>query len=177
MGKISKLTLANLTSKNRNTMEKAFNAIYDEYSYLVFYISFDITKDKEISKDIVNEVFMNFYQKRFEIKNASLIKFYLVTMTKNTCLNYVKNDRPTVEYNDEIAGREDKKDDFYDLLGTFSSFLNKEELDLLVYRFLYNFKFSDIATIKGVTLDSASGKYRRAIQKIRDFYGGKNPCL
>ena len=173
MGKISRLTLANLTSKNRNIMEKAFNAIYDEYSYLVFYISFDITKDKELSKDIVNDVFMKFYDKRFTIKDNKGLKFYLAKSAKNISLNYLKKESPTVEYNDELAGQEDKKDDFFNLLGSFSEFLDNEELDLLIYRFLYDFKFADIANIKGVTIDSASSKYRRAIEKIRKYYRGK----
>ena len=76
---ISALTLANLTSKNRNVMEKAFNAIYSEYSYLVFYVAFDYLKDQEQTKDIVNEVFMKFYENRYKIKYAKSIKYYLVT--------------------------------------------------------------------------------------------------
>ena len=153
-------------------MEKAFNSIYDEYSYLVFYISFDITKDKELSKDVVNDVFMKFYDKRFSIKDSSALKYYLAQSAKNISLNYLKKENTTVEYNDELTGHEDKKDDFFNLLGSFSEFLDNEELDLLVYRFLYDFRFADIAKIKGVTIDSASSKYRRAIQKIRKYYRG-----
>lgn len=154
-------------------MEKAFNEIYDEYSYLVFYVAYDMTHDKELSKDITNEVFMKFYEKRYEMVRAKNVKYYLVKSTKNTCLNYLKKEKPTVELNEDIVGEEETKDNFYELLGKFSEFLDKEELDLLVYRFFYGFKFVDIADLTGVSIDSASGKYRRAIDKIKKYYRGK----
>lgn len=42
MGHITYRILKNLSSNDRKVMENAFNAIYDEYKYLVFYIAFTI---------------------------------------------------------------------------------------------------------------------------------------
>lgn len=61
-------------------------------------------------------------------------------------------------------------------MGEFSKFLDKEEIDLLIYRFVYSFTFADIAKYIGVTIDSASGKYRRSIEKIKKYYRGNYLC-
>ncbi|NLN80254.1 MAG: hypothetical protein GX132_02495, partial [Erysipelotrichia bacterium] len=46
-----------LCSSNRELMERTFNTIYEKYSYLVFYVAFEITDHKEDAKDITDETF------------------------------------------------------------------------------------------------------------------------
>ena len=57
MSNINFKVLYDLNSPSREKMENAFNIIYKEYSYLVFYVSLQIVKDNDIAKDITNETF------------------------------------------------------------------------------------------------------------------------
>ncbi|MBR6056526.1 MAG: hypothetical protein IKP56_04970, partial [Bacilli bacterium] len=61
MGKISYSTLKKLCSRNQSEVELAFTTIFEKYRYLVYYVSFDILKNEEEAKDIVNEAFLKMY--------------------------------------------------------------------------------------------------------------------
>ena len=174
MERINSLTLLHLLSKNRNKMENAFTSIYNEYSYLVFYISFEIVKNKEVAKEIVNETFMKFYETREKIYKLSSLKSYLTSTCRNLSINYVKSNKETSEYNDEISGRDDVRDEFDDYIEKFSKFLNKEELDLIVYHYLYGYTFKEISNIKNVSINSISSKFKRALDKVKAYYKGEN---
>ena len=169
----SDLTLLHLLSKNRAKMEKAFNKIYEDYSYLVFYVSFEIVKDKEAAKDITNETFMKFYENRTKFTKIRELKYYLVKTAKNLSINYVYSLKKTVFYDDDISGVEDKRDDFNEYIEKFSKFLDKEELDLLIYRFLYGFTLNEIANEKRVSINSVSSKFRRTMEKVKKHYLGE----
>ena len=61
MAKISSMILNNLKSTSKEKMENAFNIIYKEYSYLVYYVALKIVKDNSLAEEITNETFLNFY--------------------------------------------------------------------------------------------------------------------
>ena len=100
MSKINLKVLYDLKSPSREKMENAFNIIYKEYSYLVFYVSLKIVKDNDIAKDITNETFYKFYSNKDNIDSEKNIKYYLTTISKNLSLNYlssIKNEEPLDE--------------------------------------------------------------------------------
>ena len=171
---ISKLTLVNLTSINRKRMEKAFSEIYAEYSYLVFYVSLKILRSNDLAKDVTEDTFIKFYQSRYEIKNLSSIKTFLSVTAKNLSLNKLKEEERFVNYDDDVEGKEEKRDDFQEYLTKFSSFLDESEIDLLVYHLLYDYSFKEIASLLGVSINSVTSKYKRTIDKVKKHYkGGK----
>ncbi|MCH5171218.1 MAG: sigma-70 family RNA polymerase sigma factor [Erysipelotrichales bacterium] len=169
MAKISSRTLNRLKSPSKEKMENAFNTIYKEYSYLVYYISLKIVKDKEIAKDITNETFLNFFDKKNYIKNVKSIKSYLTTTSKNLSLNHLIDQERKVPFNEEVA-EEQRYDDFESYISKFKEYLDEEEIDLIVYHLLYDFSFKDIARINNTTTNAISSKYRRAIIKVRKHF-------
>lgn len=171
MAKITGRTLDHLKSVDRSKMESAFNSIYSEYSYLVYYVSFSITHDAESSKDITNEVFMKFYENRYNVNQAGNLKYYLLQVSKNLSLNQAYKTHPTSEMNEEENGEKDPPvDGFSAYIERFKGFLEPDEIDLVVYRFLYDFKFKDIAKELGVSVNVITSKYKRTIAKIKAHY-------
>ncbi|MCH3909992.1 MAG: RNA polymerase sigma factor [Bacilli bacterium] len=153
-------------------MERAFNSIYEEYSYLVFYVAFEILRNNDDSKDVTNETFMKMYESRHSIKNDKSLKYYLVSISKNLALNKKKVSSRYVDYDDEISGAgEEKSDDFSSYVTKFKGYLDEEEISLVVYHLLYDYRFREIASMKGVTTSSVSSKYKRALDKIKKHYG------
>ena len=170
MSKITFKVLYDLKSPSREKMENAFNIIYKEYSYLVFYVSLQIVKDNDIAKDITNETFYKFYANKDNIDSEKNLKYYLTTISKNLSLNYlssIKNEEPLDE---NIMYKDEKKDHFNDYIEKFKDFLDQEEIDLIVYHLLYGFTFKDLAIMKNVSIDVISSKYRRTLIKIRKNY-------
>ena len=91
MSAVNFKVLYDLKSPHREVMERAFNIIYKEYSYLVFYVSLKIVKDNDIAKDITNETFYKLYSNKENIDSTKNLKYYLTTISKNLSLNYISS--------------------------------------------------------------------------------------
>ena len=166
--------LWNLTSPNKDLVDDSFTKIYEEYKLLVYYVSFEITQNKSDSEDILNETFLKFYENRFTIKKAKGIKYFLVTTSKNLSINLVKrNSKTDLIEDDEVFSESDDNSFLDDYLKEFAKILNQEELDLIVYHLIYDFSFKEIGEMKNETVNAISGKYRRALAKLKEKYKRK----
>ena len=173
MAKVTFLTLNNLKSSSKDVMEKAFNVVYEQFSYLVFYVILQIVKDNDLSLELTNETFTNFFINKDNIKSHGNIKYYLVKTAKNLAINRVKKDSRITELNDNFTYELNIKDDFNIYINKFKEFLNKEELDLIIYHLLYDFSFKEIAFEKGVSVNVISSKYKRVLEKVKKHYKGE----
>ena len=170
MAKITFLTLNNLKSTSKEVVENAFNIVYKEYSYLVFYVILQIVKDNDLALELTNETFTNFFINKNNINSSKNVKYYLVTTGKNLAINRMKKDSRIIELGDNYTYELNKTDDFKSYIEKFKDFLNQEEIDLIVYHLLYDFSFKEIAKSKEVSINVISSKYKRAIDKIKKYY-------
>jgi len=60
-----------------------------EYTELLFRIAYYYLKDKQLSEDIVQEVFIKFYCSNYQERGE--LRAYLSRMTANTCKDYLKS--------------------------------------------------------------------------------------
>lgn len=172
MAKITNHTLNNLFSTSRKKMEESFNKIYYEFSYLVYYVALEIVKDKDIAEDITNETFLRFFDNKDQIKNINKLKYWLVSTSKNLSLNYVKKRAKEENYDEDSYEDDSNNDDFMEYIDKFKDFLNKEEVDLIVYHLFYGFTFKELADISQVSINVIASKYKRSIDKVRKHYKG-----
>lgn len=75
---------------------KKFEALYKENFAFLSLISFQITKDKDAAKDIVQEFFIYFWNKEQDINITSTFKSYSSKAVKNLSLQYVEKNRQIV---------------------------------------------------------------------------------
>ena len=52
-----------LVKKLKEKNENAFDTIYEKYYKLIYYIIFKTINDKEVTKELVSDVFLKMYQK------------------------------------------------------------------------------------------------------------------
>ena len=162
-----------LRSKNRKVVEEAFEEVYYQYYKLLYYIAIKILNDSEKSSDIVNDVFLAFFNNINKIDLYKNIKYYLVTATKNACLNELKKQKLKVEYDDEIVNQAiDNKESkvWEEYIEEFKKYLNVEEVEIIVDHLIFEYTFKEIAKSRGVSLFSISSKYKRAIDKLKKYY-------
>lgn len=160
-----------LESKNKNKIERTFEKIYDNYSRLLFYISFKITNNEEESKDIVNDTFLKFFKNlnNIELKKVN-IKYYLIQIAKNSSLDYLKKSKEE-NLDDEL---ESKSNDYLktELLIDLEKILTSEELDILIKYIVFDYRLVDLSKEYNMNINTISTLYRRMIIKIKDFYKG-----
>ncbi len=71
--------------------EKAFSLLYDCYYTYLNTVALCYVLNKDITNEIVNDVFINIWHKRSTLTYP--IHYYLVQSVKNGCLNYIRSQR------------------------------------------------------------------------------------
>lgn len=171
MEKINGLVLRRLCLTSKKKVNDSFNLIFNKYRYLVYYVSFDIIKNEEDAKDIVNETFLKMYERRTSFAKESKLKYFLLVTAKNLSINRLKANKYHLPYVDDIEGeKEEVGVSIY--LEKFKEVLDEKEYQYIVLHLLYDFSFKEIAKVNELTTSQVSSKYRRGIKKLRDFYGG-----
>jgi RNA polymerase sigma-70 factor (ECF subfamily) len=83
----------------RQGSEKAFRSVYDAHYKLMLGVGINITKDIDSAKEVVQEVFYQFWKNRENIKDGISIRNYLKRAVINRCINHIK-------YNARFTGDE-----------------------------------------------------------------------
>jgi RNA polymerase sigma-70 factor, ECF subfamily len=67
-----------------------FAYFFNTYSERLIHFAFSYLKNKEAAEDVVEDSFIKLWNKREEIENASAIKSYLYSTTRNACIDQIR---------------------------------------------------------------------------------------
>ena len=74
---LEKRALKLLQSKKQTDIDMGFEYFFEKYSKLAFVCIYNITKNKEDSKDLVSDTFFSFFNKRDKLDKEKNIKYYM----------------------------------------------------------------------------------------------------
>ena len=80
-----KLLQTEIETGNQDAYRQLFNLLYPN----LYRFAFSLTKNKELSEEIVSDVFINIWRKKETIAAIDNLKLYLYISAKNTSLNYL----------------------------------------------------------------------------------------
>lgn len=103
----------------------AYKNIFDLYYKPLCLFAKKYVLDLAIAEDIIQELFMKFWELRNEIQLKTSVKSYLFQSARNECLNYLKHQNVQEKYKRHIANV--STDSF------FHDQLEEEEVNRLVY--------------------------------------------
>ena len=92
-----------LLSLLKRSNENAFTVIYNRYNRLLYVLAYKYIKDKDVAKDIVQQIFLKLWEIRETLIINVNLKNYLHTMLKNYTLNEIRNNLTALEKNYEMA--------------------------------------------------------------------------
>ncbi len=73
--------------------QKAFEYIFKGYYSPLCLYAYDLLKDNELAQEIVQESFINFWEKRKKLEINQSLKSYLYRMIHNQCISYLRSDK------------------------------------------------------------------------------------
>lgn len=73
--------------------EKGFNFFFNTHYAALTWFSNSLVKDEEQAKDLVEECFIKFWEKRESIQHAKAVKSYLYTMVRHACLEFMEKQK------------------------------------------------------------------------------------
>ncbi|WP_350285627.1 RNA polymerase sigma-70 factor [uncultured Croceitalea sp.] len=90
-----------------NGDEDALSEIYKKYWDTIYLAAYNMVRDKEISEDIVQDIFVNLWLKRDNIHIKTSLKSYLYTSTIYKVYDYFKKNKKMIKV--ELFEHFDKK--------------------------------------------------------------------
>jgi RNA polymerase sigma-70 factor (ECF subfamily) len=159
--------------------QQAYKELYTGlYAYL-YHFAFSFVRSKQLSEEIISDVFIRIWEKRKEIDQISNLKVYLYVATRNTALNYIERQKRIVtESIDEVSGS--IKGVYFDpeQLMITAEMMNRIQKAIealppkcqLVFKMVKDdgLKYREVAEIMGISIKTVENQLAIALQKIGD---------
>jgi RNA polymerase sigma-70 factor (ECF subfamily) len=166
--------ITSLKSNNHEKVDRAFRELYDTYARIVFYISLEILHDNMAAEENVNDTFIAVFNSVTDLDCNKNIKYWLITTAKNKAIDRLrKKDKNITLVDDKIL--DINRGDSYtnedqDIFLEIKKFLNEDEYNIIIQRFLYQLSFSSISKNMKLKIGTTTSKYSRAIKKLKDIF-------
>lgn len=166
---------SNLNDLLRRIKDKDIKALEELYSVMkncVYGLAFTYTKSHSDSEDIVQDTFLNIWEKCSHYKENNP-KAWIMTITKNLAKNCIQKNKMSSELNEDIYAKDEFSKVFdTDMLNTLLSNLKETECQIVVM-YSYGFTHAEIAEILSIPAPTVRWKYTNAIKKLVKITGGE----
>lgn len=159
-----------------DNLEK-FESAYNEYSDAIFRYLFVQLKDREKALELTQEVFSKTWQYMEKGKEIDMMRPFLYKVAHNLFVNEIRYKKQSfsLEEMQEAQGFEPKAEveRSFELSDEFVRLLDKLHpayKEVIILRYIEEFKISEIAEALGETENSISVKLHRAINSLRTVY-------
>jgi RNA polymerase sigma-70 factor (ECF subfamily) len=164
----------------------AFEEIYSEFIDPLFAYGIKISGNRELVKDSIQDLFIDLYRYKIDLKKPESLEFYLYRSLKRIILKKLKKNRKT-DYFEETDSLEldltlDIEERFIqqesDLvirqkMQQVLNGLKPKSRELLFYKFNSNLSYAEIGKLTGLKPDSAKKQIYRIIKGLREEYSIK----
>lgn len=154
----------------------AYLKLYDDYFKRLHHLAVNYIFDPDTANDIVQSVFIKFYENIQFQKQDLNIGGYLSVMVRNSCLNYLRDrgveDRHKILYlqaaenSETLSWLEDEE--LIQKIQSVIAGLPTKYRQICELRFYENLKYSEIAERLEISENVAKVQVHRAIQKIKE---------
>ncbi len=165
--------------------EKTFRAVFITYFEPLEVFANTYIGNKEISKDLVQDVFYNLWKKRSSLPERINLKAYLYQATRNNCLNHLKRIKVQSKYEEREQNRYNELRLNYEALSqlsfdtvSFNELLDMLEkaINLLPPKCREVFKLSryegmknrEIAELFDISVKAVEGHISKALKHLKD---------
>lgn len=155
--------------------EEPFRVIFERYHTRLCYFAARLLPPGQVPEDIVQEAFVQLWQKRDQFPDLINIKSFLYTAVKNRCLNILRHDRVIRKYGDLLRQEQPQTDALHGIIET--EVLQKihqalEKLpdgcrNVLHLSYFEEMKNKDIAEQLNVSVNTVKTQKKRALQILR----------
>ncbi len=163
---------------NGHSKLKELGNVITELQDQLFRFAFFRTGSFADSQDIVQEVFIKFYQENSYLSSVKNIKFYLFKSISNACVDYHRKTKKlkfevletitsTSVLHEKDALQKMIQIEEYDRIEELLSELPNEQSEAISLRVLDNLSFAEIALILDVPVTTVKSRFKYGIDKLK----------
>lgn len=155
--------------------------LYEKYGRALWKYAYSLSQNNEIAGDIVSTTFLKVIEKIDIIKKIHKykIKSYLMSMVRNTYLNYLNKEKLTVDIgNISEYSCYDTNNDFTEKIGVSEveetlNHMPEPYKSILVYRYVYEeLTYEEIALTLNINIKNVRVYKKRAIEMLKQRLKG-----
>jgi RNA polymerase sigma-70 factor (ECF subfamily) len=166
-----KILLGEIKNRNRKVFEALF---YEYYPHLIRY-SEGFVFDKQACEDIVQNLFIYFWENTQYIEITHSLKSYFYQSVKNRCLNYIRDiqvlDKHKILYIEALLNEDDSPGwvdlEILNKIQEAIAQLPEQMGELFKQKYLYGRKLQEIAEINNISENTVKTQLQRAKEKMR----------
>lgn len=154
---------------------RQFERIIDEHQQQLFSFAFFRVGSYEVAQDIVQEVFIKFYENSRHLSAANNVKAYLLKTVSNACTDYLRKNGKiqfvAIEhFVNELTNEDEERciSEYLridDILGN----LPVDQGEILRLKFVDSLNFVEISELLDVNVNTVKSRYKYAIEKLRNL--------
>ena len=161
--------LNDLKKGDRNT----FTVIFDSYFQRLCQFALTYVIDEPTAKNIVQDVFVKLWENRQNIREDKSLLAYLLTITKNSCLDYLKHKQIEYKYQKQATAAQNELElNYYALKRLEIDFLEYDEIVRIIEETLMTlppqcqkvFRMSRFENLSNAEIASKLGIGQKAVE-------------
>ncbi|WP_128755216.1 RNA polymerase sigma factor [Aquimarina sediminis] len=152
------------------------SVLFDRYHIKIFNFIQKMTRDREISEDITQEVFYKAIKYRSSYRKGKF-SAWIYTIARNIFSDHYQNQKNKDERFENVAYKVEQKEQDYieskevnEELYRALNQLSKTDKQLVIMNRYQGIKYQEIAEITGSTAGAVKTKVHRAIHKLKNHY-------
>lgn len=165
----------------REGKKSAYEEIYNDYFGVIYRLSIQYLHDSAIAEEIVQDSFMKLWEIRETLNEQFYIRSFLYTITKNNCLNHLRNRKIALKHQENLQYLEMQFN--YEALEKMGNYLEfealREKIDLAIaalpsdlqQTFLLNryeeLSYKEIALKQTISVKSVEARISKALRILR----------
>jgi RNA polymerase sigma-70 factor (ECF subfamily) len=175
---MSGFTETTILSRIKQGDKSAFSFIFNLYYADLVNFAFNFTKDRDTSEEIVQDIFVRFWENRHSLTINSSLKSFLLRSVQNRCIDWIRHLDIQDRYRSAILINPlltENDTDNYILYSELHSAL-EQALDLLPEEITKTFRmnrydgltYQEIADKLGISIRSVEVRIGKALQLLRE---------
>ncbi len=164
---------------SRDTRQDVFDRIYKDYYLRLFYFAFNMLRDTDICKDILEDAFLTLWNHLDDVGEGA-VKSYLFSSVRNKVIDTLRHDERHRNYTQEYIHQasvyytdyteELKKDR---LVEEMIAQLRPPTDLILKMCYLERMKYQEVAHALGISQDTVKKHISKALKILRNLYKGE----
>src|SRR5690606_4481496 len=157
--------------------ERAFVEIYERYWALLFSVALKFTKDRDISMDVVQDIYTDFWSSPARLNSHTSLKSYLYLTVRNRVIDAAKHNKVKERYLNSLAGFANRYNEttddtviyreFVDIMDTLITTLPTKMQRIFRMSREEGMSHAEIATQLGISEHTVKKTINRALHVLR----------
>ena len=152
--------------------EKAMTTLYFRYREWVYGLAFRLCGSREDAQEVLQEVFIYFFNKFPGFELRSTLKTFLYPVVKNTTISNIRKKRKVIPIDDSaVMNIPDDRLNWDAELRNLSEYMegfSKEDKELVLLRFYDELQLIEISEIFNVPVGTIKSRLNRLLSRLRE---------